>query len=254
LVACGDGSGHAKTRPHDPVESSAARGPLRDVKRQPDANQFPPKWSDGLALTALDKLDERINKADDDGFGVLSKGTATVEPKSCGQWLELHHDGYEAESTIEEQPDGFAKFRCGTLALLRHVRAAKRSFVREFVLDERALGVLPADLASAWSRDEEQAVAAASKIGKSLAAFNPAARGAINQRTRTFDITEIKGQPSSIMLAVEAWGDFDDDGDDDVVLSVINLSGGSAQQFRLLVLTRNASDAVLRVIKSGVGF
>jgi hypothetical protein len=57
------------------------------------------------------------------------------------------------------------------------------------------------------------------------------------------------------MLAVEAWGDFDGDGDDDVVLSEINLSGGSAQQqFRLLVLTRNASDAVLRVIKSDVGF
>jgi hypothetical protein len=121
------------------------------------------------------------------------------------------------------------------------------------VLDERALAVLPADVASAWSRDEEQAVAAASKVGKSLAAFNPAARGAINQRTRTFDITEIKGQPISIMLAIQAWGDFDGDGDDDVVISVINLSGGSAQQFRLLVLTRSAAGAVLRVIASSVG-
>ena len=213
--------------------------------------RFEPKWSDRLSLASLAELEQRLKRVEPDGFGALSKDGTTVEPKTCGEWSSLHRHGFEPTTTIEEQPDGFARFRCSTLALLQHVRPARRSYVRGLLLDQGVLAVLPADVASAWSREEVEAVAEASKLGKSLALFNPAARASTDPNTRNFEITEVPGESSSAIVAVEAWGDFNGDGDDDVVISIINLSGGSAQQFRLLVLTRAAPGNVLRVINSG---
>jgi hypothetical protein len=209
---------------------------------------FPPRWSARVGIDSLDELDARIGRSEVDGFGTLSKGAATADPKSCRAWLELHKQGYEPATAVDEQPNGFAKIRCGTLALLQHVTPAKRSNVRDLALDEHVLAVLPATFASAWSREEVQAVADASQLGQSLKTFNPNARASFNTDTKEFEVVEVPGQPSSLIIAIEAWGDFNGDGDDDAAMSVINLSGGTVIRVRLLLLTRREPNAVLHVL------
>jgi hypothetical protein len=214
------------------------------------SESYPIRWSEELKLASRADIDRRLRAIDSEGFGQLSSGQSIVMPQSCVQWSDLHVHGYTPTNTTEQQPDGFARIRCGTLALLRATSVAKRSFVRELVFDERALSALPASIATAMSREEEQKIAAATSAGMSFAAFNPRAAATLNAQTGFFEIDEEPGEPSSILVAPQAWGDFNGDGDDDVALSVINLPGGSAVAYRLLVVTRAAPGAVLRVLSS----
>jgi hypothetical protein len=228
LSACGS---------HHSPPQDARSSPETDTDRARPSRpeSFPVRWSDQFALATLSELDRRLAKVEVDGFGELSKQAMSVRPQTCDQWSELHREGFEPTTTVEEQPDGFAKIRCRTLALLRDAKPAKSSAVRDLKLEEGTLAELPAAIASAWSSEEVSAVADATRLGKSFQTFNPRAHGRVNPETRSFEIAEVPGQPSTIVVAQEAEGDFNRDDVDDVVISVINLSGGSASQFLNIV-------------------
>jgi hypothetical protein len=53
-----------------------------------------------------------------------------------------------------------------------------------------------------------------------------------------------------VMLHAEAWGDFNGDSVDDVVVSVVNGAvEGTYASVRLLVLTRTSADGLLNVVE-----
>lgn len=216
-----------------------------DAKRR-DPAAYPVGWSQELELATLDDVDVRWKRRDEVPCCDLQRGEQTVAPTSCEQWADLRMQGYEPATTLEETGDGAALIRCGTLHLLRKAQPATRSFVRELAFDGTLLPLLPAEFATAMSRTEVQAVAAASAAGKSLLAMNPRARAKWIDDLQCLEIDE--GQGDSILLHKEAWGDFDGDGVDDLVVGVRNLTSGSASQSRLLVLTRLAPDAPMHVI------
>jgi hypothetical protein len=211
---------------------------------------FPVKWAEDLNLSSLSDVDARLSAADTLGFGELARGAERLLPKTCNQWAALRAKGYEPSTALEAQADGDARLRCGTLTLLKNARPSNKSFVRDVAFDSPSvLSILPASLATAESKERSERVATFSKEGKSLADFDPKAH-ALKAPGQRLTVAEGDGQ-SHILLAPEAWGDFNGDGLDDVALAVHNvMTRGSYATTRLVLLTRTAPTGVLRVIEA----
>ncbi|HEY2735310.1 MAG TPA: hypothetical protein VGI70_15040 [Polyangiales bacterium] len=220
------------------------------AQASPKPATYPPRWSDQLSLKSLSDVDGEYKRVDPDEFGDLSKGDARTSPQTCEQWADLHRRGYEALSTVDAQGDGYARIRCGTLALLRKVKPAKRGCVRDLPFTDKILSILPASFASAWSDDEADAVAEATKHGKSLRAYDSEVHVLPSKDRGELQIAEAPGKRVSILISPRAWGDFNGDEIDDVALSVINASEGTAAQARLIVLTCSSPKALLSIISS----
>ena len=209
---------------------------------------MPVQWVDSLALRSLADIDARLT-AHYDYFGTLAHAGTRAIPTTCKEWLELHAQGYAAAGSSEARADDAAIARCVTLEWLRSARAAQRGWVRDIHWGELPLSQLPAALATTESPEREHAVLAASAAQRSLQDLDGSARIRRSPIANSCEITERDNQ-SNILLRVEAWGDFNGDGLDDVVATIINSrTQGDYQRTRLLALTRSAADQKLRVVR-----
>ena len=206
------------------------------------------KWSDQLELAQLADIDSQLTAGVPGGFGELSRDDTNVVPTSCVEWSRLHRQGYQPRTALEAQPDVGARRRCQTLLLLNRARPAHRSEVRDLRFDKHALNCLPAALATPGSPERIRAVAVATQRKQSLAVFDTRARTRKSVLPHVLEVTE-GGRQSVISIEPMAWGDFDGDGMDDVVVSVVNsMTDGSVLVARVLVLTRAAAGEVLQIV------
>jgi hypothetical protein len=116
---------------------------------------------------------------------------------------------------------------CRALELLRDVRDAKASHLRDFVLDEGAIELLPRDL---WAVSAD-ADASALEITDE----------------RTLELRSVEGTRQIRFLA---GGDFDGDGLDDVLVKQETFA--DSPEAAVFVLTREAPDAPLRIVSAEV--
>jgi hypothetical protein len=223
----------------EPTPSTGPAGPAR----------YAVKWSPTLGLQALDQVDARLAAPDRLGFGELERGDEQVLPTSCAQWASLHAAGYVPSTTLEEQPDGSALLRCGTLRALKSAKPARVSFVRELPPPgPQLLRVLPVAVATAESDEREARVQALGQQQAPLGALDPKAKMEKLEPPALGRVREGGGQ-SQVDLEPLAWADFDGDGVEDVAMSVRNtMTRGSYSTARLLFLTRSDANAVLRVV------
>jgi hypothetical protein len=151
-------------------------------------------------------------------------------------------------TTIEMQGDDAARVRCGTLSLLTTAKPATSSHVRDVSFTSAALlSLLPAEVATAVSDDEHQRRTEATARGATLDAYDPRAR---ISESSDLSVQILEGDGSSvILLRRQALGDFDGDGLEDLVLSVVNaMTEGTLSTARLLVLTRKQPTGPLQWI------
>lgn len=255
LLAC---EGKASRREPPALPAAQPRQQAKSIELTPAATPVLPAataeyavaWSNDLALGSLGDIDERLRREERVPFCDLSKDDTVVEAASCQQWFKLRAEGYEPSSTIEETGDGAARIKCGTLQQLKSAAPATKSFVRGLKLDASLLAVLPAALATALSREEVESVKNAERAQESLQTYDPKARAKKLSAQLGLEIHEGDGA-STITVRPQAWGDFDGDGTDDLLVSVDNtMTEGSLSTVRLIALTRNAPGAVLRVLSS----
>lgn len=205
------------------------------------------RWANTVELDSLESIERRLEAKEPDMFGKLQHDGDAIKPENCVQWAALHAKGYAPTTGIEAQPDNGALLRCGTLSLLGHAKPAKTSYVRDLRWDKSLLALLPSVVATAVNEDDEQAINAAMQAKQTLAQLDPKAHVTSRQPT-SIQIIEGDAQTMAIVQA-EAWGDFDDDGLDDVVVSVINgATHGTYSYVRLLTLTRSGPREPLRVV------
>jgi hypothetical protein len=184
-----------------------------------------------------------------DTFGDLQRGETTKRPSDCVEWTQLHADGYEPTSTVEAQADSGSKLRCMTLLLLQRAQPAKVSYVRDLAWDRSLLSVLPASVATAFNKERENAVRAATSKGLTLAQFDRKAGIKPSQEEHTVEIVEGDGH-TMIVVHAEAWGDLNDDGVDDIALSVVNgATQGTYNYVRLLTLSRSSPGSMLTLVE-----
>lgn len=210
--------------------------------------EFPLWWSKDLDLATLDGAAAALDRHDPVGFGELSKGDDARMPQSCREWYAMHAAGYEAMTTIEMQGDDGARVRCGTLSLLTTVKPATSSHVRQISFESPDLpSILPAEVATAVSDDEYERRQQATAQHATLANYDPKAR--ISESSdESVEILEGDGS-SVVLLRKQAMGDFNGDGVEDLVLSVVNaMTEGTLSSARLLVFTRKTATGALRAI------
>ena len=209
---------------------------------------YPVKWSDQLGLAALVDIEKQLRNVDATAFGELELGGKRILPRSCVEWSRLHAAGYAPSTAVEVQPDGGARRRCETLTLLSQAKPARQSFTRKLIFDKSILAILPADLATRGSPDHDRDIALATENKRSLADFDPKAKVKRSVLPGVLEITE-GGRQSSIAVEPMAWADFDGDGTDDVVVSVVNsMAHGSISNTRVIALTRSSNGEVLRLL------
>ena len=223
-------------------------GDVRHALRAERSRQYDVRWAKTVGLETLDQAGAQLAHGDPESFGELQRNGETVRPSNCLEWGVLHGKDFEAVSTIEAQTDSGAKLRCGTLELLRRARPAQISHVRDLRWNESLLPLLPSIIATAVSRDEERALAAAMKEGKSLIEYVPSVHLRATREPEVIEVLEGDGTWMVIVRA-EAWGDFNADGTDDLVVSVINgATQGTYSTTRLMTLTRSNDVERLRLV------
>jgi hypothetical protein len=223
-------------------------GSLINADTQGEGGVFPVTWSKSLGLPDLDRAAALRDAEDPYGFGELSLGGDAELPVTCAQRARLREQGYTPANTVEGQNDDAANVRCTTLDLLTRARPARKSYVRSLRWDATLLRVLPAALGSRIDPKRREVVDRASAAGQSLRALDPRARAKPGSAPSSLVVAEGDGNVEILVLA-QAFGDFDADGVDDVVVSVTHAdTHGPYREVRLFVLTRSQPDEVLRVL------
>jgi hypothetical protein len=208
------------------------------------------RWSEDLQLASLADVDGALAKDDPLGFGELELGSDRVRPANCNQWAEKRNAGYEPITSLDVQSDGGALFQCAVLRMLKGARPARSSFVRELPKGGPALlGILPVVLSTAEATERAERRARLAKQGASFPALDPRAKIVAPPAPGVVRVAEGGGQ-SLVDIQTKAWGDFNGDGVDDLVLAVRNsMTRGSLSTARVLLVTRADATVALRVLE-----
>ena len=200
-------------------------------------------WPTNLTLEQL--KDEPLKQLDG-GIGMSKEGL--VNETNVVTWREfrrLSKAGYEPAANIDLGMAGWFIYERGIIPFWEHAIPAKQSYVRSLPMNRRLLQWLPLDLGPQISKDDVEAVAQASKAGKSWLEFYPDTK-VIRQ---TSDSIELSVDGFMVRITVLAYGDFDHDGYDDVLMCVDHLAiGGTLNYSFNSMLTRTNAGERLRML------
>jgi hypothetical protein len=212
---------------------------------------YPVWWSPVLELDSLEAIDAQLERAlwpgDDEGLPLAKWDGENREEASAVNCIELERlvaaDFYGIGSNgfgIQQ----YTQALCRGIEAMRWAQPAETSYLRDFVLDEEAMHLLPAMVNIAMPCDFlcRQRVANERRIP--LSRFEPVIRVTVKSdeeiRIRTIDWVSI--------VTMLGRGDFNGDGLDDLlVLANGGSMSGTWSGAELYLLSRDAADAVLFV-------
>jgi hypothetical protein len=245
-TACGTARA-PEARPTTEVLPSTAAPALDEPSAQPQPRRPLAIWlNPELGLHGSGDAADKLDAKDALGFGTLARDGQMRFPKTCRERDALKASGFAPETALQAQSDAAAEIRCSTFHLLTHVRPARITFLPG-TLDDSVLEMLPAFVASATTHERVRQREAATTAGWSLREFEPHARTTLD-RSGAPVIAE-RDFGTNIHLELQARGDFDADGIEDMAISVLNSADQSNwAEMRLLVLTRTADTAMLTLV------
>jgi hypothetical protein len=182
------------------------------------------------------------------GQDIYEHSEGQREIRTCADYARAKKNGWsESANTYERSTDSFFKDQCDVLLLVLKAKPSRVSYVTGFKLDKAALDVLPPSLSSAMSNEELQAVDEAERRGLSWKQF---ARGLKLVKTGADWMSLEEAGETRISLELKAFGDFNGDGIEDVLLfestSAIN---ATYRYYEPVILTRAADGRLLKVLK-----
>ena len=203
-------------------------------------------WPANLTLEQL--KDEPIKQIDG-GITMAKEGIANVT--NFVTWREferLSNAGYEPAANYDLGMAGWFSLERGIIPFWEHAVPSKQSYVRPLPMNRKLLQWLPLDLGPPIGQEEMEALAQATKDGKSWLEYYPDTK-IIKQTSNSI---EISATGFIITLTVMAYGDFNHDGYDDALLCVGHSAiGGTLNYSFNATLTRtNARDRLMAIIDS----
>jgi hypothetical protein len=154
----------------------------------------------------------------------------------------------DVQASIDLGPVQARLLRCRALAKVTTARPARTSHVRDLFSVKALGGVLPADLAPAFSPDETELVARASREGLTWSRVDKKVRFAPNPDRKE----ELRVAGDGVAGSLERWalGDFNGDGLEDViVVRSMGPDGGSAFDLAAFLLTRTQPGGPVTVLE-----
>ena len=201
-------------------------------------------WPTNLTLEQL--KDEPIKQLDS-GITMAKEGTANVT--NVVTWREferLSKAGYEPAANYDLGMAGWFSSERGIIPFWERAVPAKQSFVRPLPMNRKLLQWLPLDLGPPIGQEEMEALAQATKDGKSWLEYYPDTK-IIKQTSNSIELS-VDG--FWITLTVMAYGDFNHDGCDDALLCVSHSAiGGSLNYSFNAMLTRTNTSDRFRLLK-----
>ena len=182
-----------------------------------------------------------------DGVALKKAGSTNyVTARTWRQFARYTELGFEPADNADLQLSGwFIKTR-GFIPFLEQAQPASKSFVRDLKLNRDLLSILPIDLGPQVSQEEIEAAQQAIHAGKSWRDFYPDTK--IRKHTRT--MIQLEMNEWLIYLRVVAYGDFDHDGCEDVLICVTHESiQGTWLTTFPVILTRRESGSMLQEIR-----
>jgi len=216
---------------------------------------YPVWWSPVLELDSLEDIDARLERTfwpgDDEGMPLFKIEADEREDVSAANCIELRllvDKGYRGAGSHDYWVQEYLLAHCRAIEWMRRARPAKRSFLRDFVLDEEAIHVLPALVDISPSCDFVCRQRVANERPIPLSQFTPVFRITVTSDEEI----EIRTLAIETDLSILARGDFNDDGLDDLLL--LTSSGateGTWANAEIYLLSRETPGSVLRVLDAG---
>ncbi len=234
-----------RTPPPAPVRRNA-EPPVAPLAPGSPVELLAVRWTKALELRALSEVDAALaDESQEIGQLPSERGRTTI--KSCLQSLRLHAAGFRAERWDDADPYAM---RCRPLSLLKSARPSRRSFVGDIRrVDAATVRALPAAFYTAFSDEAVERRARAGTQGRSWRALAPRLRIELDPVLRDFEGRVVEGDGGEALVQLIAWGDFDGDDTEDLMVHLVNGAvGGTAWYERLFLLTRTRPRAVLTVL------
>ncbi len=166
----------------------------------------------------------------------------TLTVKTGLEWLKARANGYGAMTTYDITMQSWFDHTAGTSAHILQATPARDSYVREFSFGANSLSELPCTIHVDWDRITETNTIPRPCF---LELFP---RTSVSNAS-PYEIEIMEGGPTDgtmICLSVAAWGDFNSDGIEDLLMNYAyhNL-GGSGRCYGHVLLSRLSRDAPL---------
>lgn len=205
------------------------------------AADYPVLWTENVNINSLSEIPQLLTKESTTSVNYISDKGQRAVANSCARYFELTKQGYYPENNKEISGESFFKMTCDPLNDLLHAKPAKQSYLRSFDI-QKDYGLLPAAVvfpSLGESSDTKDNVKAAypdvfvqTKMASKIA----------------IDLVSKKAAMKS-HVDILAWGDFNNDGYDDMLIFVANyVLQGTYHSYTTYILTKKSSDGAIEVI------
>lgn len=205
---------------------------------------YSPQWAASLALKSLKDIPYLLAKevSSDNQVSYINDKDQKVVAKTCNDYLRLTKHGFSPLNNCEIARESFFRSICEPLEELQHIQSAKYSYLRNFDL-KKDYGLLPAALVfpnvgnGPQPHGDVKTCYSDTKVENSVSSDKASI-------TLTSQLAHMQTH-----MAVLAWGDFNQDGMDDMLVFVANyIPSGTYHFYSTYVLTRKSAHAPLSVI------
>lgn len=202
------------------------------------------RWTPHVSLTTfsdLEKLDQRLDRPVKTVNGIeqlsMSKEGQQVVVTTCKDYLRYKQDGYHPTTNYDIGAESWFKAEALPLLYLKEAIPARESFVKDFDVTDHPLRQLPAEL--------QLHLEGGSQGTKVWQETQSNCQVVVKDR---YSI-EISDDYCKTFVTILAWGDFNKDGYEDILLNVsYDVTQGTFHCFDYVLLTRKAKDQPLIVI------
>jgi hypothetical protein len=178
----------------------------------------------------------------------MSKGSGTnlVTARTWREFCRFSDAGYEPADNANLVMSGWFVKERGCIPFLERARPSAISYVHELPLNRQLLKELPIDLGPLISDQQIEEAREATEGGKFWVDFFPAMK--IKKCMKT--MMELEGGGDSVRMRVMAYGDYNHDGYEDVLLYVAyEATEGTLGFARTVVLSRTGPHQPLREVR-----
>jgi len=201
-------------------------------------------WPKGATLEQLKDMPvSELNEPGIDGVMLIKESdTNQLSVQTWREFSRFTEQGYEPADNANLGLSSWLIKSRGFIPFVEKSQPSRMSHVRNLPMDRRLLKHLPIDLGPQISNEEIEAAKLAASKGKTWVDFYPDTK--ILQHTKT--MTLLRADDWEIRLRIMAYGDYNHDGIEDVLVCISHASPGTLAYSFNVILTRSSGNQALQ--------